>query len=80
MFELVLLAKRDVVRTVNQTMVLTYFKIGKMIVEEEQQGENRAEYGKEILKQLSKALIKEFGKGFSITNLRQMRNFYIVYR
>lgn len=73
-------ARTEVVHTVNQTMVRTYFRIGKMIVEEEQQGEGRAEYGKEILKHLSTVLTKEFGKGFSVTNLRQMRNFYLVYK
>lgn len=48
-------ARKKVVTTVNQTMVLTYFEIGRMIVEEEQKGENRAEYGKKILKILSKS-------------------------
>ena len=73
-------ARTEVVHAVNQTMVQTYFKIGKMIVEEEQQGEDRAEYGKEILKHLSTVLIQEFGKGYSVTNLRQMRNFYLGYK
>lgn len=73
-------AKNKVVRTVNQTMVLTYFEIGRMLVEEEQGGKERAEYGKELLKGLSKVLNKEFGKGFSVTNLKQMRNFYLIYR
>ena len=72
-------ARSKVVLTVNQTMVLTYFEIGRMIVEEEQNGKNRAEYGKEILKQLSKVLTKEFGKGYSSTNLKQMRQFYLAY-
>ena len=72
-------ARTKVVRSVNQTMVITYFEIGKMIVEEEQEGKERASYGKEILKELSIVLSKEFGKGFSVTNLKQMRNFYMVY-
>ncbi len=72
-------ARNQVVRTVNQTMVRTYFEIGKMLVEEEQGGEERAEYGKELLKGLSKVLTKEFGKGFSVTNLKQMRQFYVAY-
>ena len=72
-------ARTKVVRTVNQTMVLTYFEIGKMIVEEEQGGKERAEYGKDLLKGLSNALTKEFGKGFSTTNLKQMRQFYFTY-
>lgn len=72
-------ARNQVVRTVNQTMVRTYFEIGKMLVEEEQGGEERAEYGKELLKGLSAVLSKEFGKGFSVTNLKQMRQFYVIY-
>src|SRR5690554_1895252 len=72
-------ARNKVVRTVNQTMVLTYFEIGKMLVEEEQGGKERAEYGKQILKELSNVLTKEFGKGFSVDNLENMRRFYLVY-
>jgi len=72
-------ARSEVVRAVNQTMVLTYFEIGKMIVEEEQNGKDRAEYGKYLLKELSKTLTGEFGKGFSVTNIQQMRQFYLVY-
>lgn len=64
---------------VNQTMVLTYFEIGRMIVEEEEKGENRAEYGKKILKILSKKLTEKYKKGFSLTNLKQIRSFYLVY-
>ena len=72
-------ARKKVVTTVNQTMVLTYFEIGRMIVEEEQKGENRAEYGKKILEILSEKLTEIYKKGFSVTNLRQMRQFYVVY-
>lgn len=72
-------ARSKVVRTVNQTMVFTYFEIGKMLVEEEQEGKERADYGKQILKELSKVLTKEFGKGFSVDNLENMRRFYLVY-
>lgn len=60
-------------------MVTTYFEIGRLIVEEEQNGKERATYGKEILKNLSIKLTKEYGKGFSETNLEQMRKFYKVY-
>lgn len=73
-------ARQQVVRQVNLTMVQTYFEIGRMIVEEEQQGKDRAEYGKQLLSGLSKALTDEFGKGFSITNIQQMRNFYLTYQ
>ena len=72
-------ARKSVVQTVNKTMVYTYFEIGRMIVEEEQKGEERAEYGKRIIKELSKRLISEFGKGFSQRNLEQMRQFYLTY-
>ncbi len=72
-------ARKTVVQAVNTTMVFTYFEIGGIIVEHEQQGEERAEYGKEILKQLSKDLTREFGKGFSYQNLDRMRMFYKTY-
>jgi predicted nuclease of restriction endonuclease-like (RecB) superfamily len=77
--ELLQSARNKVVRTVNQTMVLTYFEIGEMLVEEEQEGKERADYGKQILKELSKVLTKEFGRGFSVDNLENMRRFYLVY-
>jgi predicted nuclease of restriction endonuclease-like (RecB) superfamily len=77
--ELLELARKQVVTTVNLTMVHTYFEIGKMIIEEEQQGEIRAAYGKAILKDLSARLKERFGKGFSEQNLRQMRKFYAIY-
>lgn len=60
-------------------MAMTYFEIGKMIVEEEQHGKEKSEYGKQVLKELSGRLVIEFGKGFSETNLKQMRQFYINY-
>ncbi len=72
-------ARNQVLQTVNRTMVLTYFEIGRILVEEEQNGNERAEYGKELIKGVSEKLTKEFGKGFSSTNLKQMRSFYLVY-
>ncbi len=72
-------ARNKVVKTINKTMVTTYFEIGKRIVEQEQGGKERAEYGKQIIKELSKTLTSEFGKGFSERNLEQMRQFYLVY-
>ena len=77
--DLLLSARRQVVRQVNQTMVYTYFEIGRMIVEEEQRGKERAGYGKSLLKDLSKELTKEFGRGFSVDNLERMRKFYRIY-
>ncbi len=61
---------------VNSAMVLTYWNIGKLIVEDEQQGEARAEYGKAVLKELAGRLTDQFGKGYNHTNLKYMRLFY----
>jgi len=72
-------ARNSVVLAVNQTMVLTYFKIGERIVEEEQNGKERAAYGKNLLQGLSTKLTKDFGRGFSVDNLENMRRFYITY-
>ena len=72
-------AKNRVYQTINTTMTQTYYEIGKRIVEEEQGGEVRAEYGKALIKNLSLELTKEFGKGFSVDNLENMRKFYSVY-
>jgi predicted nuclease of restriction endonuclease-like (RecB) superfamily len=72
-------SRQRVIQAVNHTMVLTYFEIGRMIVEEEQNGKERADYGSQLISELSKSLTQEFGKGFSITNLQQMRQFYNIY-
>ena len=72
-------ARQSVVQSVNTTMVYTYFEIGRIIVEHEQGGELRAEYKKETLKNLSKNLKSEFGKGFSVKNLERMKLFYSTY-
>lgn len=77
--ELLQNARQQVLRTVNSTMIITYFEIGRIIVEEEQNGNDRAEYGKQLLKGLSQQLTKEFGKGFSVENLDRMRKFYMTY-
>ena len=66
-------------QVVNQQMVQTYWHIGHLIVEHEQQGQERAEYGKQQLGQLSKRLQSALGKGFDITNLRNMRRFYLAF-
>lgn len=71
-------SRKFVVSTVNTTMVRTYFEIGRIIVENEQNGKSRAEYGKKTLKNLSERLTKDFGKGFSVTNLKQMRDFFLT--
>ena len=72
-------ARHSVIRTTNVTMVTTYFLIGRQIVEHEQKGEQRAQYAKTTLKNLSISLKKRFGKGFSEDNLSNMRRFYLLY-
>ncbi len=77
--ELLSNARKQVVTKVNQTMVYTYYEIGRIIVENKQGGKKRASYGKGILKTISKRLTKHFGKGFSVDNLENMRRFYETY-
>ncbi len=72
-------AKQNAKTAVNLSMVYAYYEIGRMIVEEEQHGENRAAYGKQLLKELSAYLTSAFGKGYSADNLKLMRRFYNVY-
>ena len=73
-------ARTQTYQAINQVMTKTYFEIGKKIVEEEQKGKSRASYGKELLKNLSIELTKEYGKGFSVTNLKNMRQFYLSFQ
>ncbi len=73
-------ARSSVVRTVNTEMVQAYWLIGREIVEEEQAGEARAEYGERLVAELSKRLTARYGRGFSITNLKYFRQFYLIYR
>ncbi len=77
--DLVNAARQQVVRQTNSVMVFTYYQIGRLIVDHEQSGNVKATYGKETIVALSKKLTKEFGKGFSTTNLEQMRSFYIAF-
>ncbi len=72
-------AKSSVYQSINSTMTQTYFEIGKRIIEEEQEGKQRAKYGKAIIKNLSTELSKEFGKGFSVANIKNMRQFYLAF-
>lgn len=72
-------ARTNVVRTVNSSMVVAYGLIGREIVEEVQNGEKRAEYGKLILEELSLRLNGRYGKGFSVANLKNFRQFYQTY-
>lgn len=72
-------ARARVVRSVNTEMVLAYWQIGREIVESVQGGEGRAEYGEAVLETLSGALTRRFGRGFSVTNLRYFRLFYVAF-
>lgn len=72
-------ARQNIARQVNTELLTTYWQIGRIIVEYEQKSQLRAEYGKQTLKELSRELTREFGKGFSRSNLQNMRAFYLAY-
>lgn len=72
-------AKHKMSMAVNVAMVYSYYEAGRMIIDEEQNGDERAAYGKYILQELSRQLTEEFGRGFSYENLKLMRRFYVVY-
>lgn len=77
--DLLVQAKNNVKKAVNISMVYTYYEIGRRIVIEEQNGNDRAEYGKHLLHDLADYLTPNFGKGYSADNLKLMRRFYTVY-
>ncbi|MHB8336756.1 MAG: PDDEXK nuclease domain-containing protein [Ignavibacteriaceae bacterium] len=66
-------------RTVNFLMVEAYWNIGRLIVEEEQKGKRRADYGSYLINELSEKLTKDFGKGFDVSNIRHMRQFFLSF-
>ena len=72
-------ARRNLAQQVNNQQLLAYWNIGRIIVEHEQDSNERATYGKQTIKQISRVLSKEFGKGFSRSNLQNMRAFYLAY-
>ena len=72
-------ARGRAAHAVNQTMIETYWHIGRLIVEEEQGGESRAVYGTRLIPELSRRLTLEYGKGFDESNLRNMRRFYLAF-
>ncbi|MDR1106446.1 MAG: PDDEXK nuclease domain-containing protein [Treponema sp.] len=78
--QIIISARAKAYTAVNSAMLEAYWLIGKRIIEEEQQGKNRAEYGKEILKNLSAELQSEFGEGFGERNLRNFRQFYMTFK
>jgi predicted nuclease of restriction endonuclease-like (RecB) superfamily len=73
-------ARNRAYRAINTAMVAAYWEIGRVIVEQEQQGQQRAEYGKGLLVELSQRLTADFGRGFDRTNLQQMRAFFLAYQ
>lgn len=77
--ETLLLSRSQAYSAVNSAMVQAYWNIGRIIVEHEQNGSLRAEYGKGVLQHLSEQLSDEFGKGFDVRNLRNMRAFYVTF-
>jgi hypothetical protein len=77
--EILIQARGRALRAINTEMVVSYWQIGRLIIEEEQQGEVRAEYGKRLIQELSIKLKDEFGKGFDKSNLWNMRAFYLAY-
>ncbi len=77
--EVLVAARTTARRAVNTAMVQVYWQIGRLIVEDEQGGERRAEYGKRVLSEVAERLTTEFGKGFSLTNLKLFRQFYLAF-
>lgn len=72
-------ARANAYRAVNEVMVQAYWEIGRIIVEEEQRGKKRADYGKTLIAELARRLTADFGKGFTETNLKYMRQFYLTF-
>lgn len=78
--ELVNYARNIVANHVNMVQIMTYYSLGRWIVETQQMGEMRAKYGSRVIKTLSEKLQKEFGKGFSEDTLKNARKFYLTYK
>lgn len=78
--ELIQYARQIAAKQVNLVQLMTYYSIGRWIVEEQQQGESRAQYGKQVIKKLSETLTEQFGRGFSEDTLKNARKFYLTYR
>lgn len=73
-------ARRAAAQSVNAILTATYWEIGRRIVEFEQRGEERATYGEALLRRLSRDLVERFGRGFGLSNLKQIRKFYLIYQ
>ena len=72
-------ARQYAKRQLDSTIVATYYEVGRMIVEREQQGQKRAQYGIKLIKGLSEYLREQYGRGYSVTNLKSIRKFYQMY-
>ena len=77
--DVIINSRKKIAYEVNNTMVFAYWNVGRIIVENEQNGNIKAEYGKQVIKELSKELRKILGSGFSVSNLFNMKKFYIIY-
>ena len=72
-------ARHKTIRQINSVIIETYWRVGKLLVEEEQKGKKRANYGDVLITKLAQDLTKRFGRGFSKSNLFSMRKFYLIY-
>ncbi len=78
--DLIQYARQIAAKQVNLVQLMTYYSVGRWIVEEQQQGQSRAQYGKQVIKKLSEALTEQFGRGFSVDTLENVRKFYLNYQ
>ena len=78
--DLVEYARGITAKQINIIQLMTFYSIGRWIVEEQQQGENRAKYGQRVIKRLSEALTEQYGRGFSVDTLENARRFFITYQ
>src|SRR6266851_4950140 len=78
--EILTRARHGALQTVNAAMLAAYWHVGREIVEEEQRGQDRAGYGERLIQELSEQLTAQFGRGFSVANLKLIRQFYFTYR
>lgn len=78
--DLIQYARSLAVKQVNFIQLMTYYSIGRWIVEEQQEGSPRAKYGQQVIKNLSEKLLNEFGRGFSGDTLKNARKFYLIYK
>lgn len=77
--EIIITSRKNIVHSVNTEMLSAYWNIGRIIIENEQKNKERAQYGEQTLKHISKLLKEELGNGFSISNLQFMRRLFLTY-